>query len=317
MCRPRPCTGCTRPGCVTSSMNADMCSACPLVTDRAIREEETTYERHLPQLRTTSCQPQETRLRRCRSPGGGRDGRAAPARHRARRNGPHQQRDRYAQRLLLLLLDRHPGFRQHDAVGHGRFVQQPVEQREQLGRRTRLEQRQPPGRHLLRIVQPGQQRLPRAVRVDGQPAGRVLHRGELRPVQPRFRRHEARHGHRRRRYVRHLRVHPDQPALRGRHQDLPAVLEHPAEQAQQRHHQHRRALRRLAGGRDADGCVQLLHDHGHGGLPEHRQLQRQPGWRRDHAHHSAHRRGNHSSCRDGRLHRDLPHHQLVERRLQR
>ena len=86
----------------------------------------------------------------------------------------------------------------------GRYSSSWDRQHQQLGRRQGLGHRHPPDGQLLGHLQPRQQQhLPRPVRLDAQPAHRVLRRGELRQLQPEQRRHPAGHGHHRRRHLRH------------------------------------------------------------------------------------------------------------------
>ena len=125
------------------------------------------------------------------------------------------------------------------------------------------------------------QRLPGAVRLDDQPAHRVLRRRELRQLQPEHGRPAAGLGHHRRQHLRHLPHPAGQPALHHRHRDVLPVLERPAAAAHRRHHHHRQPLQRLAQPRPEPRHPRLP-DPGHRGLPEQRQLQhhRQRGLRR-------------------------------------
>lgn len=131
----------------------------------------------------------------------GRGRRAAAAQRRQRRHRRQLEPDRHQQRLLLLALERWRRLGVDDA-GLGRQLRLPVEQRRQLRRRQGVEHRRTQVRELLRQFQPVGQRLPRALRLDHQPAGRVLRRRELRHVPPH--RHLQGHGHQRRRHLRHL-----------------------------------------------------------------------------------------------------------------
>ena len=72
------------------------------------------------------------------------------------------------------------------------------------------------------------QLLPGPVRLDDQPAHRVLRRRELRQLQPEHRRPAAGLGHHRRQHLRHLPHPAGQPALHHRHRDVLPVLERPA-----------------------------------------------------------------------------------------
>ena len=129
---------------------------------------------------------------------------------------------------------------------NGRYSSSWEQRHQQLGRRQGLGHRHPPDGHLLGHLQPGQQQhLPRPVRLDAQPAHRVLHRRELRQLQPEQRRHPDGHRHHRRRHLRHPAQPAGQPALDRRHRDVLPVLERPPAEAQQRHHHHRQPLRRL------------------------------------------------------------------------
>ena len=98
-------------------------------------------------------------------------------------------------------------------------------------------------RELLRQLQPVRQRLPGALRLDVEPARRVLHRRQLGhlPADGNVQGHR----HQRRRHVRHLPDDALQRPVRRRHQDLQPVLERPAVEADRRHHHHRQPLRRL------------------------------------------------------------------------
>ena len=90
---------------------------------------------------------------------------------------------------------------------------------QQLGRRQGLGHRHPPDGQLLGHLQPRQQQhLPRPVRLDAQPAHRVLRGGELRQLQPEQRRHPAGHGHHRRRHLRHPRAACGPTPVDRRHQ---------------------------------------------------------------------------------------------------
>ena len=96
---------------------------------------------------------------------------------------------------------------------------------------------------LLRLVQPVRQRLPGPVRLDDEPADRVLHRRQLRHLPPD--RHVHGHGHQRRRHVRHLPHPARQPALDPGHRDVLPVLERAAAEEDRRHHHDRQPLRRV------------------------------------------------------------------------
>ncbi len=205
-----------------------------------------------------------------RRAGGAR--RADAAGHRPGRHGRHDQPGGHQQRLLLLVLDRQPGHRLHE---HGlrRSVQHLVAQHRQLRRGQGLGQRRPPDRAVLGQLQPLRQRVPGALRMDVEPARRVLHRRQLGHL-PAHGRVQG-HRHQRRRHLRHLQDDPRQQALRRGDPHLRPVLERPAGEADRRHHHDRQPLRRVGPGRDAARQLQLLHDHGHRGLPEQRQLQHQ------------------------------------------
>ena len=95
----------------------------------------------------------------------------------------HVEHHRHPQRLLLLVLEGDK--RRHDDAGRRRPVQRPAGTRPPEHRRRQgLEPRLQPHRELLGHLQPQRQRLPVAVRLDHQPADRVLHRRELRQLQP-------------------------------------------------------------------------------------------------------------------------------------
>ena len=126
-------------------------------------------------------------------------------------------------------------------------------------------------RQLLRQLQPVRQRLPDALRVDHEPARRVLHRRQLGHLPA----HRHLHGHReqRRRHVRHLPHPARQQALhRGRQLDVLPVLERAAVEEDRRHHHLRQPLRRV-GVQGHEPRQPQLHDHGDRGLPELRQLE--------------------------------------------
>ena len=146
-----------------------------------------------------------------------------------------------------------------------------TDQLRQLRRRQGLGQRRTPDGGLLRQLQPVRQRVFDPLRVDRQPARGVLHRRQLGHV-PAHRNVQG-HGHQRRRYVRRLPEDPGQRPVRRGHQDLQPVLERPPVEEDGREHHRRQPLRRVGPLRDAAGQLQLLHDHGDGGLPEQRELQ--------------------------------------------
>ena len=78
------------------------------------------------------------------------------------------------------------------------------------------------------------------------PLDRVLHRRQLGLLAPAGQqRHVPRHGHQRRRHVRHLPCAARRSAVHRRQQDVLPVLERPPVEARGRHHHHGKPLRRV------------------------------------------------------------------------
>ena len=130
---------------------------------------------------------------------------------------------------------------------HGRRkpVLSHVAQQRQLRRRQGLEPRHRPVRphhpltlplrltphlqhhQLRRLLPTAGKRLPRRLRLDPQPARRILRRRVLRHLQPLLWRATLGERDQRRRHLRHFGVDPHEPALHRRDKDLSAVLVRP------------------------------------------------------------------------------------------
>lgn len=123
------------------------------------------------------------------------------------------------------------------------------------------------GDFVQRYLQPQRQRVPLRLRMDHEPARRILHLRLLRHVQPKHRVNAHGHGHLRRRDIRHLQDRANERTFDLRHADVQSILVRPPKQARRRHDHDVEPLQRVEGARHADGRVQLS-DPRDRGLPE-------------------------------------------------
>ncbi|CAK7283926.1 hypothetical protein SGPA1_21901 [Streptomyces misionensis JCM 4497] len=265
--------------------------------------------REAPQTRPRGHHP------RTRPHGGGGPGRLRVARPGPGGHDHHLEQHRHQQRLLLLVLGAVQ--RRHHDPGIGQQLQPDLELgRAERRRRHRLEPGQQQHRLVLGHVELQRQLLPVAVRLDHQPADRVVHRRQLRQLQPEFGRDQAGLGQQRRQHVRPVQDDPRQRAVHRGHRDVRPVLGGPSGEAHRRHHHRVEHLQRLEEPRPEPRHTELR-DPGHRGLPEQRQLQHHRHQRRQQRwwwrHHPAPQR---RWRWQRQLHRDALGRPAVERPLQ-